>query len=172
MKILENTKSKAIRIGAALVLGCAAASMAMAELSADQIARLGKDLTPLGGERAANSAGTIPKWTGGITRPPSGYRIGEHHRDPYAGDKPLFVISPANVDKYRDRLSVGHQRMLKTYPSFRMPVYPTRRSASAPKRIYDATRRTAATARLVDGGNGVGNAVIGIRFRFRRTDSK
>ena len=45
-----------------------------------------------------------------------------------------------------------------------MPVYPTRRSASVPRRIYDATRRVAATAKLVDGGNGVGNSVIGIPF--------
>ncbi|MDE0111281.1 MAG: DUF1329 domain-containing protein [Albidovulum sp.] len=164
MNILENAKTFAIRIGAALALGGAVATAASAELSADQIARLGNDLTPLGGVRAGNSSGTIPDWTGGITRPPRGYRIGEHHRDPYAGDKPLFVISPANVDRYRNRLSVGHQRMLETYPSFRMPVYPTRRSASAPNRIYDATRRIAANARLVDGGNGVGNAVIGIPF--------
>ena len=54
--------------------------------------------------------------------------------------------------------------MLETYSSFRMPVYPTRRSASFPQRIYDATRSTAATAKLVDGGNGVGDAVIGIPF--------
>ena len=31
-----------------------------AGVSADQAARLGKDLTPLGGERAANSTGSIP----------------------------------------------------------------------------------------------------------------
>ena len=54
--------------------------------------------------------------------------------------------------------------MLETYPSFSMPVYPTRRSASVPQRIYDATRTAAATAELVDDGNGVGNAVIGIPF--------
>ena len=49
-----------------------------------------------------------------------------------------------------------------------MPVYPTRRSASAPQRIYDATRRVAATARLVDQGNGVGDATIGIPFPIPR----
>ena len=45
-----------------------------------------------------------------------------------------------------------------------MQVYPTRRSASAPQRIYDATRNIAATANLVDDGNGVGGAVNGIPF--------
>ena len=33
-----------------------------AEISADQIARLDKDLTPLGAIRAGNEAGTIPAW--------------------------------------------------------------------------------------------------------------
>ena len=157
-------KAFTIRLGTALVLACALVSPASAELSADDIARLGKDLTPLGGERAGNAGGTIPEWTGGITKPPAGYQLGEHHRDPYAGDKPLFVIDQSNVDKYRDKLSTGHQRMLELYPSFKLNVYPTRRSASAPQRVYDATRRIAAVTKLVDDGNGVDGAVIGIPF--------
>ena len=156
-----------LRRGAAfaLALAClAAAPPAAAELSADEIARLGADLTPLGGERAGGADGAIPEWTGGVTAPPAGYVVGEHHRDPYAADRPLFVIDAGNLDAHRARLSVGHQRMLETYETFAMPVYPTRRSASAPQRIYDATRAAAATAMLVDGGNGVGGAVIGIPF--------
>ena len=159
-------------LGCALALGWAFAAPAAADIPADQIARLGRDLTPLGGERAGNAEGTIPEWTGGIVEPPAGYRRGEHHRDPYAGDEPLFTIDAANLDDHRDRLSVGHQRMLETYPTFRLPIYPTRRSASVPQRIYDATRRIAATAKLVDDGNGVGEAVIGIPFPIRRTASK
>ena len=153
-----------LRFGAALVLGCVAALPASAGLSAEEIARLGGDLTPLGAERAGNAEGTIPEWTGGITEPPEGYSVGDHHPDPHPGDEPLFVIDAGNLDEHRDRLSVGHQRMLETYPTLRLPVYPTRRSASVPERIYDATRRIAATAELVDGGNGVGGAVIGIPF--------
>ena len=153
-----------LRLGAALVLVCALVFPAAAELPADQVARLGNDLTPLGGEGAGNADGTIPAWTGGITEPPTGYVHGEHHRDPYAGDEPLFVIDASNLDEHRDRLSVGHQRMLETYPTFRIPIYPTRRSAAVPQRIYDATRNVAATARLMDDGNGVGGAVIGIPF--------
>ena len=153
-----------IVIRTALVLGCALAAPAAAELPADQIARLGKDLTPLGGERTGNADGTIPEWTGGITSPPAGYVRGEHHRDPFAGDRPRLVIDAANLDRHRDRLSVGHQRLLETYPSFQLTVYPTRRSASVPQRIYDATRKTAAAAKLADGGNGVDNAAVGIPF--------
>ena len=164
MTFMNVTKATTLRFGAALILGCVLASPATAELPADQIARLGADLTPLGGERAGNADGTIPEWTGGITEPPAGYTVGEHHRDPYGGDQPLFTINAANLDEHRDRLSIGHQRMLETYPSFEMQVYPTRRSASVPQRIYDATRTIAATAKLVDDGNGVDGAVIGIPF--------
>ena len=157
-------KAFTIRFAAALVLACAFGSPAAAEISADEIARLGKDLTPLGAERAGNAGGTIPEWKGGITKPPAGYQLGEHHRDPYAADKPLFVIDQSNLDKYRDKLSVGHQRLLETYPTYKLMVYPTRRSASVPQRIYDATREIAAVTKLVDDGNGVDGAVIGIPF--------
>ena len=164
MNVMNVTKATTLRFGAALVLGCVLASPAAAEIPADEIARLGRDLTPLGGERAGNAAGTIPEWTGGITEPPAGYVLGEHHRAPYAGDQPLFVISAANLDEHRERLSIGHQRMLEAYSTFEIPVYQTRRSASVPQRIYDATRSVAATAQLVDDGNGVGGAAIGIPF--------
>ena len=168
MNAKDLVTATAPRLGAALLLGWVFACPASAEIAADQIARLGADLTPLGGERAGSADGAIPEWTGGIVKPPAGYAVGEHHRDPYAGDKPRFVIDAGSLDKHRDRLSVGHQRMLETYSSFRMQVYPTRRSASVPRRIYDATRTAAATARLVDGGNGVADAVIGIPFPVPR----
>ena len=102
-----NMKSLVLRIVAGAVLALALAGPAAAELSADEIARLGRDLTPLGAEKAGNADGTIPEWTGGITKPPAGYQLGEHHRDPYAGDKPLFVIDKTDLDKYRDKLSLG-----------------------------------------------------------------
>ena len=159
-----NMKALALGIAAGTALALALTGPATAGLSADEIARLGKDLTPLGGEKAGNADGTIPEWTGGITKPPAGYKLGEHHRDPHAGDKPLVVIDKSNLDKYRDKLSTGHQRMLELYPTFKLTVYPTRRSASAPQRVYDATRKIAATAKLVDDGNGVDGAVIGIPF--------
>ena len=151
--------------GVAFALGCAVAFPAAAEIGADEIARLGRDLTPLGGERAGNADGTIPEWTGGITEPPPGYVLGEHHRDPYAGDRPLFVINAANLDEHRDRLcgrAPAHAGDLSDPSKCRSD--PARRSASVPQRIYDATRTVAATAKLVDDGNGVGGAAVGIPF--------
>jgi hypothetical protein len=125
---------------------------------------LGDGLTPLGGEKAGNADGTIPAWTGGITTPPAGYQPGMHHPDPYADDKVLFTITGSNMDQYADKLTPGHQAMLETYDTFKMNVYPSRRSASCPQRIYDATEKVAKTASLVENGYGVTGAAIGIPF--------
>ena len=137
---------------------------ARAQLSRDQIARLGADLTPLGGERAGNADGTIPPWDGGLTVPPPGYQRGMHHPDPFAGDQPLFRIDKSNMDQHKAKLTAGQQAMILAYDTFYMNIYQTRRSASVPQRIADATRTAAATAKLSDKGNGVTGAVIGIPF--------
>jgi hypothetical protein len=149
--------------GAAALLVVAAA-FAWSEVGPQEIARLGADLTPLGGEKAGNAAGTIPAWNGGITTPPAGFKPGMRHPDPYAADKALFTINAGNMNQYADMLTVGHRAMLKAYPSYSMAVYPSHRSASAPQWIYEATKKTAATARLAEGGNGVESALNGIPF--------
>ncbi len=154
---------RSIALGIAPVL-LVASSVILAGASPEEIERLGADLTPLGAERAGNAEGTIPAWEGGITTPPAGYEPGMHHPDPYAGDEILFTITASNRDQYADKLTPGHQAMLRTYDSFKMNVYPTRRSASCPQRIYDATRKVAATAELVERGYGVTGAAIGIPF--------
>ena len=74
---------------------------AQAELTADEVARLGADLTPVGAEKAGNADGTIPAWEGGITKPPAGYKPGDHHPDPYAGDKVLFTITGGEHGRVR-----------------------------------------------------------------------
>ncbi len=126
------TRKTWILTAGALALGAALSLPAAAEVSAAEAARLGKDLTPIGGEKAGNADGTIPAWTGGITKPPAGYKPGDHHPDPFAADKVLFTITTANMAEYADKLTPGHKAMLKAYPTFKMKVYPTRRSASIP----------------------------------------
>ncbi len=150
-------------IAGGVIVACITIS-ARAEIPADQIARLGADLTPLGAEKAGNQDGTIPAWDGGITTPPAGYQPGDHHPDPFADDDILFTITAENLSRYAGKVTPGHQAMLTTYPTFKINVYPTRRSASVPQRIYDATRKVAATAQLVRGGNGVSGSVNGIPF--------
>jgi hypothetical protein len=140
------------------------ALVASAGISAADASRLGNDLTPLGGEKAGNADGSIPAWTGGITTPPAGYTPGMHHPDPYKDDAVLFTITGANADKYADKLTAGQLALLKAYPDYTMPVYPTHRSASNPQRIYDATKQYATTAALTEGGNGITGAIVGIPF--------
>lgn len=142
----------------------ASAIAALGAVSADDAARLNKDLTPLGAERAGNADGTIPAWTGGITQPPAGYQPGMHHPDPYASDQPLYVITAANLSQYRDKLTAGNIALLQAYPDYKLPVYPTHRSASVPQYIYDATLANATTGQLINGGNGVQGAIIGVPF--------
>jgi hypothetical protein len=140
------------------------ALVAAGGLAPADAARLGQDLTPLGGETAGNAAGTIPAWTGGITSAPAGYKPGMHHPDPFAADTVQFTITGANADQYAAQLSAGHLALLKAYPTYKMPVYPTRRSFSNPQRIYDATKRNATTATLTEGGNGISGSVHGTPF--------
>jgi hypothetical protein len=87
-----------------------------------------------------------------------------HHSDPFADDKLLFTIDKSNIDQHKAKLTAGQQAMILAYDKFYMKVYQTRRSASVPQRIADATRVIAATAKLSDQGNGVTGAIIGIPF--------
>jgi hypothetical protein len=128
-----------------------------------------QELTPIGAERAANAAGTIPEWTGGITTPPQGYRPGMHHPDPFAADQPLLTITAQNAEQHQAHLSPGQLALLRTYPTYKMIVYPTRRSASFPQRIYDATLALEGKVQLSEGGNGLAGAAVGVPFR--RPDS-
>ncbi len=145
------------------VMLCATSGV-QAKISAEDAARLGKDLTPLGGEMAGNADGTIPAWTGGITHPPANYKPGDHHPDPFPEDKVLFKITKANMAQYADKLSEGYKALLSADENYFLNVYPTHRSASDPQRIYDATKRIAQTAVLTEDGNGVLNAAVGIPF--------
>jgi len=162
-------KKPTFKLSILLLAGLLIASQGFAGVSADQAARLGKDLTPLGGEKAGNSEGTIPAWEGGITTPPAGYEKGMHHPDPFTADKALFTVTAGNMSQYSDKLTAGQQAMLQAYPSYRMNVYPTHRSAAAPQRIYDATKATAVSSQLAEGGNGVTGAINGIPFPIPET---
>jgi hypothetical protein len=153
-----------ILIAATLAVAASISLTATASVSQAEADRLGKDLTPTGAEKAGNADGTIPAWDGGITTPPAGYSPGDHHPDPYGDDAVLFTITAANMGEYADKLTPGHQAMLKAYDSYKMKVYPTRRSASYPQRIYDATQRVATTAELVEGGSGIQGAIMGTPF--------
>jgi len=142
-------------LAATLVL-CAAAHAAAPE---QDVARLGKDLTPVGAERAANKDGSIPEWTGGDLKAPAGWKPGAPRPDPYAADKRLFSIDASNVERYKDRLAPGQVEMLKTVPGYRLDVYPTHRSCAYPDFFYERTRKNAATAKLAANGQDLAEAL-------------
>jgi hypothetical protein len=156
---------KALGMAAAAILF---GSSSWAAITAQEAARLGADLTPMGAEKAGNADGTIPEWTGGIKSPADAgfpnFRPGDFHPDPYASDKPLFTITAANVAQYAAKLTEGQKKLFQAYPDYKMVVYPTHRSAAYPQRIYDATKKVSQTANLAPGGNGVTGATIGIPF--------
>jgi hypothetical protein len=140
-----------------------AAGISMAATTKEQASRLGSDLTPFGAEKAGNADGSIPAWTGGNTKPIAGFTNGGKRPDPFANEKPLYVITAANMGQYSDMLSEGLKAMMTKYPdTFTVPVYPTHRTAAAPQWVYDNTRINATRATLKD--SKVSGAFGGIPF--------
>ena len=138
---------------------------AMAKISSEQAEKLTKDLTPLGAIKAANSDGSIPEWTGGITKVPEGYKVGDHHIDPFASDKILYTITNKNIADYKNLLTPGQIKLFETYPdTYKMNVYQTHRSASYPEHVYQAAIDNSTKAELVAEGNGITNAAVGVPF--------
>lgn len=155
---------KAGLIAAALTLAFSSTAT-LAAVSQAEADKLGNSLTPLGGEMAANADGSIPAYTGGITSAPAGYSEGDHHINPFPEDKVLFEITSSNYKEYEEFLAPGQIKLFETYPdTYRMPVYQSRRSASNPQFVYDATKKNAVNASLIESGNGVTGAATGIPF--------
>jgi hypothetical protein len=162
-------KLQTIAAVATLALALAPTGGASAAVSAQEAARLGADLTPLGGEKAGNAAGTIPAWDGGLSSPAKAgfpdFKSPGRAPDPFPNEKPLFRITVANMAQYADRLTEGQKAMLREYKdTYFLDVYPTHRTAAVPQRIYDATKRNATTAHLVADGNGFTGAIEGTPF--------
>ncbi len=158
--ILKKSSLLTLAVSVAL-----AATVVNAKTSAADADKLGKELTPMGAVQAANKDGSIPEWTGGITKVPTGYQVGDHHLDPYPNDKVQYSITAKNVADYKNLLTPGQIKLFSLYPeTFKMHIYQTRRSASYPKHVYKAVKVNATRAELVEGGNGIKGAAVGIPF--------
>jgi hypothetical protein len=156
-----NTRSALLRhtaLALAMSLGLSGAAFAQ------DASQLGKALTPIGAEKAGNATGTIPAWDGGITKPLAGHKPGGHYADPFAADQPIMTVTAANAETQKDRLTPGQLALFKTYPSYKMVVYPTRRSAAFPQQYYDETMANPPRAKLAPGGNGVVGTTGGAAF--------
>ncbi|NWL77251.1 DUF1329 domain-containing protein [Pseudomonas taiwanensis] len=149
--------NKRILQSGVLALSLLAASV-MAAVPADQVARLGTSLTPMGAEKAGNADGSIPEWTGGLPTSAGNADAKGFLADPFAGEQPLFTITAQNVDQYKDKLTPGQLAMFKRYPdTYKIPVYKTHRTAALPDDLYAAIRTSAEKTETLGGGNGLKN---------------
>ena len=164
---------KIVGFSTAAALAIAMSGVVQAKVSASEAAKLGNSLTPFGSVKAGNgkdpSTGMgIPAWDGGLTRediPESYTTAGQHHPSPFPNDKILFTIDASNLEQYKDKVPTGVQALMKEYPeTFRLNVYRSRRTTSAPKFVYDNIKANATRTELVDGGNGVKNVFGGNPF--------
>ncbi len=157
---------RTLLLAAAATLMLAAQGTAAAKVSKAEADKLNGELTPVGATRAGNTAGTIPAWDGGLTKPPPCFKgEGSRYCNPFPDDKPKFVITAKNVDQYKDQLTAGQLTMFKNYAeTYKIPVYATRRTFANPQFIYDATYKNALNAELGGNGEALVGAVTGIPF--------
>ncbi len=131
------------------------ASGAWAKSTPEEIAKLGGELTCAGAEKKGNSDG-VADYTGKWLGAPAGITgLSEPLQNPYAGEKPIYTITPANMAQYAKFLSPGQQAMFKKYPSYKMPVYTSHRDFRYADWVCERTKENAKNAVLVDGGLGV-----------------
>lgn len=151
-------------------------SVSQAALTDAEIARLGQDLTCFGAIKAGNADGSIPEFSGKWSGVPDGIDFkgtGNHPQDPYAQDKPLFVITAQNMEQYAERLSPGQKALFKQYPqTFKMPVYPTRRDFTYTQGVCEATLENARIAKMNDTEDGIEGRAGGVFFPIPKTASE
>jgi hypothetical protein len=156
---------------ALVVCGMTALALtAHAAVSESDAARLKGDLTPFGAEKAGNKDGDIPAWTGGYTTPIPGDKPGGRRGDPFKDEKPIFSITNKNMDQYADKLTDGSKALLKKYDDYRIDVYKTHRTASAPQWVYDNTLKNATRAELK--GDILSGAFGGVPFPVPKTGAE
>ena len=158
-------KMKTQILTTALTLSLAAGA-AWAEVPESVADRLGKDLTPMGAEKAGSKSG-VSEWTGKAIDGSSllaGYDGGSLP-NPYASDKPIYTITSSNAGEYEAILTDGQKALLATYPdTYKMNVYKSRRSCTYPEYVYKAAKRNALVGKNVDGGSGVSEAIMSAPF--------
>lgn len=156
-------KRKLTCIAATFALTLGSVSSLYAAVPAAEAAKLGNSLTDLGGEKAGNGS-TIPAWNGGLARNPfPNWKPGQHRPDPFASDKPAFTITAANMNQYADKLADGQKALFRIYPdTYKMHIYPSRRTAAVPDWVADNTKKCATTAKVKDWG--IDGCVGGIPF--------
>lgn len=112
-------------------------------------------LTPVGAEQNGNADGSIPAWTGGLKTPPQNFDPEKGFADPFASDKPLFVINQSNLDQHKAFLSEGQQALIKRYSNYSIPVYQSRRTAVFADDMLQAVQQEKGSVKLTESGKGL-----------------
>lgn len=140
------------------------AACTLAQAKPMDAGQLDGPLTPMGSERNANTDGSIPAWSGGMQPGAAPISAIGNYADPFAAEKPLYIVSKSNLAQYKDLLSPGQQAMFARFPDYRMRVFPTHRSARLPQKYVDESRENLNKVTLADGGYGLQNYHFGIPF--------
>ena len=158
------------RIALTLGVACMAyAALASAKVGPDEAGQLGKDLTPVGAEKAGNADGSSPAWE---PAPKHGNLSGEFpHDEKIDAEKPKFTINKGNLAQYEAKLTEGHKFLLKTYDSYKMNVYPTHRQVDYPAEIKEATVKNAGTCEMI-GTDTLDNCKLGFPFPIPKTGAE
>jgi hypothetical protein len=150
---------KSVVAGSLLGAAFLVPSLTYAAVSQQEAKKLGAELTPMGAEKSANAAGTIPEWSGKMSGVPRGLSYmgsGDVYPDPYASDKMLFAITAQNLPKYKDKLSEGQIALLQKYPNtYNIPVYPSHRDGRFAQLTERRTSWNAVNTVLVNGIDGL-----------------
>ncbi|MGH8463349.1 MAG: DUF1329 domain-containing protein, partial [Pseudomonas sp.] len=140
------------------------ATSVMAAVSADEAAKLGTTLTPMGAEKAGTADGSITAWAP-LAKNAGAVDDKGFLANPYGNEQPKFTITAQNVDQYKDKLSPGQIAMLKRYPdTYKIPVYPTHRGSNVPADVFASIKKNATSTNLVAGGNGLENFESAVPF--------
>src|SRR5262245_1969089 len=130
-------------------LAIAYGGLAHAAVTAEEAKKLGTTLTSVGAEKAGNDEKKIPEYTGGLTTPHPPYTMSGYGStpNPYPVEKPLLSIDAKNRAQHEANLTDGAKALMKAYPSFRIDVYKTQRTAAFPRYVVDNTIANATRAK-------------------------
>lgn len=156
-----NNTLKKLPLALALL---AAFTQAPAFAKGTDAGKLDSQLNPMGGERAASADGSIPAWTGGLAPGSLTASANGDYADPFASEKPLLVISGANAAQYQNLLTPGQMALLKRFPTYKLNVYPSHRTAHMPDSVVAATRGNVSQVSLVEQGAGMAGYNAGVPF--------
>ncbi len=164
-------------------------SVGFATATAEEAAKLGGELTPIGAIKAGNADGSIPEFTGEANFPADmkswtpeflenlrtqdTAKLEAEFKKAIKPEllKPFDTITKANMSKYADKLTDGHKALLNKYPTYKMPLYKTVRTGFFPKEIYEATKKNATSAKL-EGTDLVTGAKVGFPFPIPKSGAE